>query len=117
MILNLLIYFTLLSLALLFKAIADDNDSLLPISIVSLICIFIFGWIIIGTSMDKVSIEVKQKPIEALKGKHIGVIVFDTHTFMVKDYELEKITDKSTYYYKVGYNIYNYVTDTTLIIK
>jgi len=117
MILNLLIYFTLLSLGLLFKAIADDNDSLLPISIVSLICIFIFGWVIIGTSMDKVSIEVKQKPIEALKGKHIGVIVFDTHTFMVKDYELEKITDKSTYYYKVGYNIYNYVTDTTLIIK
>lgn len=117
MILNLLIYFTLLSLALLSKSIIDDNDSLLPISIFSLTCIVIFGWFIIGTSMDKVSLEIKQKPIEALKGKHVGVLVFDTHTFIIKDYELDKITDKSTYYYKVGYNIYNYVTDTTLIIK
>jgi hypothetical protein len=117
MILNFLIYFTLLSLALLFKSLIDDYDNLLGLSIVSLSVIVIFGWGIIGTSMNKVSIEIKQKPIEVLKGKHVGVLVFDTHTFTVKDYELDKITDKSTYYYKVGYNIYNYVTDTTLIIK
>ena len=36
---------------------------------------------------------------------------------MIQEYELEKINDKSVYYYKIGYNIYNCITDTTLIIK
>lgn len=117
MILNILVFLTSLSLILLFKSLIEDNEGLQVMSIISIVMIVLIGWLMVGISMDKTSIEVKQTPLEIVKGKHIGILVFETHKFIIDGYQLEKISDKAIYSYKIGYNIYNYVTDTTLIIK
>ena len=117
MILYTLIFITTLGLILLFQGLIEDTGDVLVVSWIILIFHSLFGWLIIGTSMDNYIIESKQTPIEILKGKHVCVLVFETKTFMIQEYELEKINDKSVYYYKIGYNIYNCITDTTLIIK
>ena len=117
MILNVLIYVTILFLILLFKSIIDNEETLLILSGILLFFTILFGWIVIGISLEKSHIEIKQTPIEILKGKHTCILVFETHTFQIEKYELEKVTNKSVYYYRIGYNMYNYTTDTTLIIK
>ena len=117
MILYTLVFITLIGLILILQGSIEDEGDVLVIGWIILIFNLICGWLIVGTSMDKSTLEVKQTPIEILKGKHVCVLVFETKTFMIEGYELEKVNDKSVYYYKIGYNIYNYTTDTTLIIK
>ena len=117
MILYTLVFITLIGLILILQGSIEDNEGLFVIGLLIVIFNTLFGWGIVGTSMDKSTLEVKQTPIEILRGKHVCVLVFETKTFMIKGYELEKVNDKSVYYYKIGYNIYNYTTDTTLIIK
>jgi hypothetical protein len=117
MILYTLVFITLIGLILILQGSIEDEGDVLVIGWIILIINLIYGWIIAGTCINNYTLEIKQNPIEILKGKHIGVLVFETKTFMIKGYELEKVNDKSVYYYKIGYNIYNYTTDTTLIIK
>ena len=117
MILSTLIFLTVIGLIILLQSTIEGDDGIIILGTMILVFNLLFGWGVVGTSMDNSTIEVKQNPIEVLKGKHVGVLVFETKTFMVKDYDLEKVNDKSIFYYKIGYNIYNYITDTTLIIK
>ena len=117
MILYILSFITIIGVIILLQGYIEDSDELQAFGWIILIFNLIFGWIIIGTCKDNSSIEVKQTPIEVIKGKHVGILVFNSKNFMVKDYDLEKINKNTVYYYKIGYNMYNYITDTTLIIK
>ena len=117
MILDTLIFITVLGIIFLFNSIIDDLEELKVTAICILTFHVVFGWGVIGCSLYNYSEEIIQTPIEVVKGKHVCVLVFKTKTFIIKDYELEKINDKSIYYYKIAYNIYNSIIDTTLIIK
>lgn len=117
MLLEVLTYITILSIILLFKSFIDDEEGLTISAVILLIFIFLIGWIGIGHAFEVNSKLIKQKPIEILKGKHTAILTFETKTFILKNYELEKLKDNSTFNFKIRYNVYNGIIDTLLKIN
>jgi len=76
-------------------------------SIVTAICIFIFGWILIGFTNDVNSKISKIENAEIVKTEYFILVICDDNSFkfnIKKDFD--NISDTTTFYYLEGVNMY-----------
>jgi hypothetical protein len=98
---------TVILIVLIIIGLSLNMDSLAASSIISLVVLGFFGWLVFGVSYTK---ETKIKHTEPCSITHTRrvVIVDDCvkiHTFEMK-VDFDNITDSTKFYYEVDYNIY-----------
>jgi thioredoxin-related protein len=101
---------TVASIALVVHSFYTDNEAWQIISIILLIIVGAGGWGGWNCCSTKNEIKTQAKVVELLKGKHIVVVVTDdtsNNTHVFKEYEADKITDSTKFYWVHYYNQYN----------
>lgn len=116
------ILYTILAIVIAFIALAvwafnEGNEGWQIVSIISSICIAIFGFVMFGTINTWYTSTDNCKVYEVLKGKHILVVSTDKGNITFENYKVDEIDDSTQFYWQVEFNHYNYETSRTLMYK
>lgn len=98
-------------------SVRENSEGWTIASIVIAIFIAIFGFGLYGTVSTWNYEPQNAKVYEVIKGKHVVVVSTDNGNIIFDGYKVEDINDSTKFYWKVGFNHYNYEISRTLIYK